>query len=485
MTIAKHIPLLQVLVPFLGALFAALTFNRTASWLIAAICSILGLVLAIYAMPFSQNGISYAFGDWQPPIGIEYKIDYLNQPIIVFISGVLVFFLIFGKELINLTVTPFIEKKRQHLFYSILLFAHSGYLGVVSTNDVFNLYVFIEISSLATYVLMSKGSDPRALIGAFDYLMLGTIGATLILIGVGFFLALTGSLNITDISNILIDLNGVHGSRMISTATAFFLCGAILKIAFFPMHFWMIRAYSAIPPIILTYLASISSIIGTYIIMRFMHFTIDGEKIHAALTLVLRPMSLITIILCTYFAFKAEDIKKIIIYSSASQIGYIFLLLTIWGARDLMMKLLVLDGINKIALFILIAHVQNKTNQLRLRKFKSINGTLFRILSSFVLLFSSGLPLSSMFFVKVQLFDLLLKDNLYIEFIVVLIGSVIALLYHFKLGKALFLSPKKNGTITINTNQYGLFSIVVIQILSLIFINQIFGCADYIRNILI
>ena len=98
----------------------------------------------------------------------------------------------------------------------------------------------------------------------------------LFLIGIGFFLAVTGSLNITDISNILNDSNY---SRIVATAIVFFLTGAILKMAFFPMHFWMVRAYSSAAPFILTYLAAISSILGVYIILRFMHFTIEGEVI--------------------------------------------------------------------------------------------------------------------------------------------------------------------------------------------------------------
>ena len=161
------------------------------------------------------------------------------------------------------------------MFYSLLLFAHAGYLGVLSTNDLFNFYVFIEISSLATYVLISKGKEPKALIGAFDYLMLGTIGATLILISIGFFFAITGSLNIADISNIL-QINygsNVAGStklHLLIIAIVFFLTGAILKMAFFPLHFWMMRAYSATAPFVLTYVAAISSLLGIYMIMRFL-----------------------------------------------------------------------------------------------------------------------------------------------------------------------------------------------------------------------
>ena len=471
MTLAKHFPALQVLLPFFAALFSALGFHKSVARFIAIISTVLCLIIGIYALPLTEHVISYAFGDWPAPVGIEYRIDYLNQPVIIFINGVLLFFLIFGKELINKTIINYIDGSRQHLFYSILLFAHAGYLGVISTNDLFNLYVFIEISSLATYVLMSKGNNPGALIGAFDYLMLGTIGATLILIGIGFFLALTGSLNITDIANIL---SGIEKNNVFITATVFFLVGAILKVAFFPMHFWMMRAYYATAPIMLTYLAAISTIIGVYIIMRFMYFTLDQDSIFNAAYFIIKPLALVTIIICTFLALKAKDIKRLIIYSTASQIGYVFLLLTIESARHLMSQLLILDSINKIAMFTLVAHIENQTRQLSFSNFPEIeDSNLFKILAAFILMFSSALPLTSMFIIKVQIYDLLITDNLMPELLVVLFGGVMALLYHLKLAKALFFSAKNNGTIIINTNLSGLILITGLQIVTLFCIKDL------------
>ena len=482
MIIAKHIPILQVMIPFFAALLSAISFNRFASWLIATMSAALGFVLSIYAIPFAQIGMSYSFGGWEAPIGIEYRLDMLNQPIIIFINAVLLFFLFFGKELITDTITQYIDDKRQHIFYVLLLFAHVGYLGVISTNDLFNLYVFIEISSLATYVLMSKGRTAKSLVGAFDYLMLGTIGATLILISIGFFLAMTGSLNITDISNILKDSNY---SRIIATAIVFFLSGSILKVAFFPMHFWMVRAYSSAAPFILTYLAAISSILGVYIILRFMHFTIEGEQIHKALNMMLRPAAIITIVICTFLALKADTLKKVVIYSTASQIGYVFLLVTMWAARDLLFQLLILDAINKIALFTIIAHIQNKTNDLKFENFKSIeNSPIFKILVAFALIFSAGLPLTSMFLVKIKLFDLLLSNGLIIEFIVVIFGGALGMLYHFKLVKAIFFSPATNGTIKIQTNLYGLTAIIIIQIATLIYAQDLAIFTGYTESLI-
>ncbi|PCJ27567.1 MAG: cation:proton antiporter [Rickettsiales bacterium] len=471
MIIATHIPALQILIPLFAALFAALTYNRFAAWMIATISAALGFALSIYAMPFAHEGMSYAFGGWNAPIGIEYRLDSLSQPIIVFINAILLLFLAFGRELIDSSITEYIEKKHQHLFYAILLFAHFGYLGVISTNDLFNIYVFIEISSLATYVLMSKGRTPRALVGAFDYLILGTIGATLILISIGFFLAMTGSLNITDVANIL---SKKAASPLITIAILFFLTGAILKMAFFPMHFWMRRAYSSAAPFMLTYLATISSIFGVYLILRFVHFTVEQQNIQEMLSQILRPIAIGTIIICTLLALKARNFKDIVVYSTAAQIGYIFMLITIEPAKHLLFQFLILDALSKVALFTIIAHIQNKSDSLNLESFASIEGAgFFKFLVALALMFSAGLPMASTFIVKIQIFDLLARNHMILEFVTVILGSVFALHYHFKLAKAVFFGSKSKHTIQIKTKSYGLAFIVLIQILTIIYIHDL------------
>ncbi len=484
MFIEKHFPTLQTLIPFFAALIAAIYFNRFIAWVISTISIAICLVLAIYAISLAKKGFFYTFGNWEAAIGIEYRLDFLSHPIIILINTILLFFLFFGKELINITITEFIEKKHQHIFYSLLLFAHVGcYLGVISTNDFFNIYVFIEISFLATYVLMSKSESPKALIGAFDYLVLGTIGTTLILISIGFFLALTGSLNISDVANLLKEN---FNSKTAITAIVFFLSGAMLKIAFFPMHFWMVRAYSAAPPFILTYLAAISNFLGVYIILRFMHFTIDGDVIQTPLCMILRPTATATIVICSFLALKTNTLKKVVIYSTASQIGYVFLIMTIWNARDLLFQLLILDSINKIALFTIITHIQNKTHDLSFKNFISIeNSNLFKILVAFALIFSAGLPLTSMFLVKVKIFDLLISKGLFLEFIVVVLGAVLSLLYHFRMGKVIFFSPRKNGKIQIETKLYGLIAIIIFQIITLLYIKDLAEFTEHTESIIL
>lgn len=464
MIIVSHLPALQVLIPLFGGLFSAMTNRYLVARIIAIISIMVSLSVSIYGLKLVKIDLSYAFGNWPAPIGIEYKLDYLNQSVIIYINAVLLFFLLFCHDLTKATILNYINSKRQHLFYSILLFAHSGNLGMVSTNDLFNLYVFLEIASLTSYILMAQGNNRQAVVGAFDYLILGTIGATLILIGIGFLLSFTGSLNITDIKQ---QLHGHYGNKIVIAGASFFLIGCMLKTAFFPMHFWMIRTYLAAPPVILTYLASISSIIGIYIILRFIHFTLDYQAIFSNLSKFLKPIALVTITLCSWLACQTGSIKKIVVYSSSGQIGYLFLLLAITGGEQVLFQLLLVDSINKIALFLIIAQYNpNVSGQ------DYDHGIWWRVLVVINLICSAGLPISGMFMVKINILNLLIKHQLLVDFIIVTLGSAISLLYHYKIAASfLFKSPTSKKIFT-TINISGLFLITMSQFAVLLFIGQ-------------
>ncbi|MCC8368566.1 MAG: cation:proton antiporter [Rickettsia endosymbiont of Oxypoda opaca] len=432
----QHFPSLQILLPFAGALLIILTFHRLfIARIIAIICIFANFILSIYGFTIIDAGqISYTFGGWKPWVGIEYQLTSFNQPIIIYLNLVLLFFLVFCRNLIEDTVTKFISDKRKSLFYSVLLFAHTGYLGMVSTNDFFNLYVFIEIASLSSYVLMAQGNNPKSLVGAFDYLIMGSIGATFILIGIGFLLSFTGSLNMLDVAT---RVQGYYNSRIVIAGISFFLIGAILKTAFFPLHFWMVRAYTATAAVILTYLAGISTIIGIYIIFKFSRLVLNYDEIAASLTNFIRPIALFTIIIAPYFAYKAKNLRTIIIYSGLTQIGYAFLLLITTEGETILPVFLLVDSLNKIALFLITAYNETYGEVIQSK-------TSWRSVVIVSIICSTGLPISPLFIIKINIFDLLIRQNLWLDFIIILISSVGSLFYHYKIVKILFWERKSS-----------------------------------------
>jgi multicomponent Na+:H+ antiporter subunit D len=125
-----------------------------------------------------------------------------------------------------------IDEDRQGGFYAAVLLLIAGLLGITATGDAFNVFVFLEISSLSTYTLIALGRDRRALTSAFRYLIMGTLGATFYLIGVGLLYGMTGTLNMADLGE---RLPAVADTRTVHTAVGFLVAGVCLKIALFPL----------------------------------------------------------------------------------------------------------------------------------------------------------------------------------------------------------------------------------------------------------
>ena len=153
----------------------------------------------------------------------------------------------------------------------------TGLLGITMTGDAFNAFVFLEISSLSTYVLIALGRDRRALLAAFQYLVMGTIGATFYVIGVGLLYLLTGSLNMVDIAARL-GPAWPDQSRAVVAALAFVTVGVSLKLALFPLHVWLPNAYAYAPSWATAFLAATATKVAIYLLMRF-YFSIFGVAI--------------------------------------------------------------------------------------------------------------------------------------------------------------------------------------------------------------
>lgn len=477
MSVLIHFPILQILIPFLGAIFAAFSFRTNWSYVIALIAIAINSALSFYSYQTMPHAALYQIGNWPAHVGIEYKLDSLNQSIIIFFNLALLFYLLFGRYLTKELILNHVSEKYRNLFYSLLLFAHTGYLGVVSTNDLFNLYVFIEISSLATYALISISKSRSSLIGAFDYLMLGTIGATLILIGIGLIFAKTGYLNITEIAVINIQQRADNSFASVNyCALAFIMTGVLLKFGFFPMHFWMRRAYNAAPSIILTYIAAIGTIFSIYLIIRFSSVIFEIDQLDNRLLLNgLKYLSLISIIAGGLLAMTSKTVKEVVIYSATAQIGYILLMFAV-GAHEIIAYIALIDALNKVTWFTIIAHMQTQIVDLSLDREIIINSSgIFKFLVGMALIFSAGLPLGTVFFLKIRMLDILLTANLYIEFIVAIIGSILSILYNFRLAKFFFRLNVNGHIIKINQGVAGLILLILLQIMSLFYIGNIFG----------
>ena len=274
LTLSDQLPALQVLVPFVAAPLVVFIGVRSLAWPIAFLASLasLGISILLLQSVMDGNEISYHMGGWAPPLGIEYRVDTANAFILFLISAISSVVLAYAPESLEAEV----PKKNHTLFYALYLLCLTGLLGVVITGDAFNVFVFLEISSLSTYVLIAQGlyRDKRALTASYNYLIMGTIGATFFVIGIGFLYMATGTLNMADLAE---RISEQRDSRTIRAAFAFIVVGIGLKAAIYPLHLWLPNAYTYAPSPVSAFLAGTATKMAIYVLLRFMFTVFQPE----------------------------------------------------------------------------------------------------------------------------------------------------------------------------------------------------------------
>ncbi|MGH8678559.1 MAG: monovalent cation/H+ antiporter subunit D family protein, partial [Burkholderiales bacterium] len=200
----------------------------------------------------------------------------------------------------------------------------AGLLGIAVTGDAFNVFVFLEISSLASYILIALGRDRRALVAAYQYLVMGTVGATFIVIGVGLLYLMTGTLNLADLAARLGD---VSHARPQLAALAFLTVGISLKLALFPLHLWLPNAYAYAPSVATAFLSATATKVAVYLLLRFSFSVFGRSQVFSQLPLgeVLLVLSVAAMFVASIVAIFQRDVKRMFAYSSVAQIGYITL----------------------------------------------------------------------------------------------------------------------------------------------------------------
>ncbi|HIC68552.1 MAG TPA: monovalent cation/H+ antiporter subunit D family protein, partial [Candidatus Latescibacteria bacterium] len=319
----SHLPILQIVVPLMSAPVCILLHRRALAWGWAALtcCLSLGISVHLLRRVLDEGTIIYALGSWSAPWGIEYRIDPVNAFILLLVTTIGAVVIFYAPA----SVARELSEVRGSLFYATFLLCYTGLLGMAITGDVFNLFVFLEISSLSSYALISLGSNRRALTASYQYLVMGTVGATFYVIGVGLLYMVTGTLNMADLAAQL--KPEILASRTVLTAFAFLSLGLSLKLALFPLHLWLPNAYAYAPSVVTAFLAATATKVSVYVYIRFFYtifgtgYTFDTLRLDCFIV----PLALVGIVVASLAAIFQTDIKRMLAYSSVAQIGYMML----------------------------------------------------------------------------------------------------------------------------------------------------------------
>ena len=448
--LTHHAPALVIVIPLVAAAIAALMPNGRLGWIVAMVTASLVAFfsLVVLGLVLSDGLISYHMGGWEPPYGIELRVDALNAVILALVGAMGMLCVVFALP----SVGDEIEEGKQALFYSAFLVALAGLLGVTITGDAFNVFVFLEISSISTYTIiaMGAGKDRRALTASYNYLILGTIGATFFVIGVGFLYMATGSLNMADIGQILQEQG--H-NRVTQAAFAFIVVGLGLKAAMFPLHVWLPNAYAFAPNFVTAFLASTATKVAFYALIRFLFsvFHPDTAFVEMSFTWVFAAVGVIAMMVASSQAIFQTDARRLLAYSSVAQVGYMMLGLGMGTAAGLSAGLLHLinHAIMKGALFMALGAFALHFGVRQVRDLNGLGRTMPVSAGAFTIAGLSlvGVPLTIGFTSKWYLITAALERDWWWAVAALIISSLMALAYVARMLSAIWMEnpPEHHG----------------------------------------
>lgn len=428
--IADQLPALQIVIPMLAAPLCVLVRRSFICWCIAVFAN--GLVLAtawaIFKQVQSDGVIRYALGGWAAPTGIEYYIDSMNAIMLLLVSFISCVVVVYAHQ----TVTKSVQTGKHYLFYAAWMLCLTGLLGISITGDAFNVFVFLEISSLSMYMLIAFGSDRRALSASFRYLIMGSIGASFILIGIGFLYAATGALNMVDIASRIPD---AQSQRAVLVAFSFLTIGLMIKSAVFPLHGWLANAYQHAPIAVTAFLAGTATKVSLYVLLRFF-YSIFGTNYSFGgmlLNVVLLPAAVAGFVLMSLVAIFQSDLRRMLAYSSVAQIGYIIAAFCLASQAGLTAGIvhIINHGVIKTALFMSVGCIIYRVGHSHSDSLDNLFKKMPFTVSAFI--FSGlgliGVPLTAGFISKFSLISASMERGWWMIGVLVLLSSLFAIVY--------------------------------------------------------
>lgn len=370
-----QIPVIIFLITFLSAFLVPLLgrsriiMNRYVAS--AALLAASFFSLAAVFITLKQNTIFYPFGNWAAPFGIEWRLDSLSAFMSLLTSVMML--------LVVWSTGPLTEQevgKPQSVFYMCVLFLHAGLTGMIMTNDLFNFFVFLEVSSLATYPLIATGPSRKASYASLKYLLMGSMGASLYLLGVGYLYALTGTLNMSDM---LFRLNTLGYSPSLAVAVLLIFTGLIIKMGLFPFHGWLPDAYTYTSNTVTSLIAPIMTKVAIYAMIRIFFWAIGtGWLVELQIFKILKILSIAGIIGGSLMALRQTKIKRLLAYSSVSHIGFIGLAVSLHTPAALAAALLHIlnHALMKACLFLGVSGIIQRHRITEIDQLSSLRGKM-------------------------------------------------------------------------------------------------------------
>jgi len=414
--------------------------GKSAATLLANLATVALLVLAIASI--GKSGV-YEVGNWPIRVGIVLVLDGLSSLMLLVISVVSFAAMLFSARYME-------QYTAKAKYLSLFMLMVGGMNGVVLSGDIFNLFVFLEIASIASYALVGFGCGNEELEASFKYMVLGSIASIFVLFGVALVYGNTGSLNMAYISK------AIQGSGLnagLGFALALFIVGFGLKAALVPFHAWLPDAHPSAPAPISAMLSGVViKTLGVYALSRVV-FNVFGISIPTGWLLIV--LGLLSMVAGAFLAIGQWDLKRLMAYSSISQMGYVVLgiglggLIIAGGGNLAWASLAILGGlfhlvnhaVYKSLLFLTSGSVEMSTGTREMRQMGGLAEKMPVTRATCIIASASiaGIPPFSGFWSKLILVVAAIQAHFYWVAAIIVFVSLCTLIMYLKVQRYVFL----------------------------------------------
>jgi len=445
----------------LGTAFIIVLLGKMREIYSDLLATIAALILAI--LPFililtldKGEVFVYTMGKWLPPQGINLVLDGLSRLMLIIINVVGFLAIVYSVGYMK----KFTAKSK---YYGLFMLMLTGMNGVVLTGDFFNLFVFAEIAAISSYALVAFGVEAEELEASFKYMVMGSIATTLILFSIGILYGLTGSLNMADVGR---TIQG-NGGTLLSFSMVLFLTGFGIKAAIIPFHAWLPDAHPSAPAPVSAMLSGVLiKALGAYTLMRIF-FNVFGVNLQ--LSWVFMILGLLSIFGGGLLALRQDDLKRLLAYSSISQMGFIILGLgcgNYWGILGALFHLLNHSSFKSL-LFLNSGAVEYSLGTRKLDKMGGLSKVMpvTGATSTIGSLSISGIPPFNGFWSKLFIIIGLVQANHFILAVLAILASILTLAYYLRMQRYTFFGQLRKGLEKIKEAPLSMcFSMIVLAI---------------------
>ncbi|MBT9164992.1 MAG: Na(+)/H(+) antiporter subunit D [candidate division WS2 bacterium] len=413
------------LVSLLGKKFKVFSYAVT-----VGVCALMTFIsLSVYFGEPMLGVVTYKMSGWPLPYGIVFVVDALGLLVLTMINTV--------AFIVALYSIPYVKRyTASWKYYTLYLLMVAGMNGVAATGDIFNLFVFLEIASIASYGLVAFGVEAEELEASFKYMVLGTLGSLLFLLAIGFIYALTGTLNLADISQKLPLIDAMPKNFII----ILLIVGLGIKAALVPFHSWLPDAYSSAPaPISAMFSGVLIKTHGVYALVRILFNVFGLTQMTSGIFMFLGSASMLIGVLLALYQW---DFKRLLAYHSISQIGYAILGIGLGTPLGVLGGLfhLVNHAIFKSLLFLNAGAVEYETGTRDLSKMGGLREQMPVTANTSLIASMSiaGIPPFNGFWSKLIIIMAAVQANQYLWATVAVISSILTLASFLKVQKYAF-----------------------------------------------